>query len=302
MKNILLVFALAAYYPYYSQNLTISDLLTIRQKSIISAEEFLSAKNWDLINSHSNNGVLSLQFSYKKSVLSDLAESFLTLHSNDFNNDFNKVVIQINNNAKYNDYISSIKKIATNTSSANVVDGKLVKIYKNKNFTFIIWSGNSENFFKSLTPIWHIEILKNEDTNSAEFIKIDVKILDELSDAYYEKFRDVVDEKELKSQLNFISSDNTFNYFVQYLGNIWDEKNSQHINTMIVKMLNNNNNSYKLINLTIYDGDEMFYKINSIKSFDRNGSAITNGITKIPNLIMLDIHFFVGMNCSDCSG
>ena len=81
MKQFLLVFAfLLTSNSIFSQNLTLAQILEIKKKDLGNAEEYLTEKGWEFQNAEepTYNTLGKATFTYNKSEMSDIAESFLT--------------------------------------------------------------------------------------------------------------------------------------------------------------------------------------------------------------------------------
>lgn len=165
MKQLLLAitFLLSSQYVF-SQNLTLAQILEIKKKDLGNAEEFLTAKGWEFkaADEPSSNELGSATFTYNKSEMSDLAESFLTYYYSDYS-EVTRVYIQVNKKLKYNEYINSIKSYGCKLINSEVVTGRIVKIYRGATTTFRVSSGTSSNFYDEDTAIWTILIASNED-------------------------------------------------------------------------------------------------------------------------------------------
>ena len=62
-----------------SQNLTIEQILNLQKKDVVEIEEYLSSKDWSLLNIEKESDVIlgSITFAYGKLASNDRAESFL---------------------------------------------------------------------------------------------------------------------------------------------------------------------------------------------------------------------------------
>ena len=81
MKQFLLAFTfLLISNSVLSQNLTLAQILEIKKKDLGNAEEYLTAKGWEFKDAEepTYDKLGKATFTYNKSDMSDIAESFLT--------------------------------------------------------------------------------------------------------------------------------------------------------------------------------------------------------------------------------
>lgn len=147
-----------------AQNLTMSQLLELKKKDLGNAEEFLTSKGWEFLEAEepTYDKLGSATFTYKKSNMSSMAESFLVyLYSNYI--DLTRISIQVNKKMKYNEYINYIKSNGYKLINSKVEDGNIVKVYKGASITFKITASTSTNLYDEQAATWHIIIASNED-------------------------------------------------------------------------------------------------------------------------------------------
>ncbi len=147
-----------------SQNLTLAQILEIKKMDLGNAEEYLTAKGWEFKNAEeaTYEKLGNATFTYNKSDLSDLAESFLTFLYSSYS-DRTRISIQISKKVKYNEYMNSIKGYGCKLVDSKIEDGRIVKIYRGATTTFRVSSSTSLNFYKEETAVWFILIVSNED-------------------------------------------------------------------------------------------------------------------------------------------
>lgn len=98
MKQFLLVFAfLLTSNSILSQNLSLAQILEIKKKDLGNAEEYLTAKGWEFKNAEeeTSDKLGKATFTYNKSDMSDMAESFLTFFYSNYSNK-TRINIQVN--------------------------------------------------------------------------------------------------------------------------------------------------------------------------------------------------------------
>lgn len=166
MKRILIIilFALIAI-PASSQNLSLQQLLTVRKKNMAEAEEYLTQRNWSLINAESptTDKYGGLSFAYNKSDFNDKAESFLMLYFSDSENYPNRLNIQVHKKEKYNEYIAQIKKWGGKIYDSYIEDDIFFKVYQGSTMTYVISTSTQKDDFSSSSTIYNFFIAENED-------------------------------------------------------------------------------------------------------------------------------------------
>ncbi|MCB9823340.1 hypothetical protein H6802_00025 [Candidatus Nomurabacteria bacterium] len=165
MKQFLLAFTfLLISNSVLSQNLTLAQILEIKKKDLGNAEEYLTAKGWEFKDAEepTYDKLGKATFTYNKSDMSDIAESFLTFFYSNYS-DKTRISIQVNKKAKYNEYINAIKSFGCKLIKSKVENGNIVKVYRGATTTFEVTSSTSSNFYNEETAIWHLFIATNED-------------------------------------------------------------------------------------------------------------------------------------------
>lgn len=154
-----------------SQNLTLSQALSVRKKNIAEAEEYLTQKNWSMIGAEaptpSTYGILS--FAFNKSDYDDKAESFISLYYVDENPDENRISIQVHKKEKYNEYINQIKEWGGKIYDSYIEGKVFYKIYQGSTITYIIDSSTQKDNFSSSSTIYGFFIMTNESFNYSKY-------------------------------------------------------------------------------------------------------------------------------------
>lgn len=141
----------------YSQNLNLSQLLSLRNKNIAEIEEFLTAKNWNFIGVENE----TVTFSYNQSDYDSKAESFVNIISI---GSHNWLRIQIHRKEKYSEYLNVIKSYGCKLIESKMTeDGNILKTYQGKSTTFIIELSSNEADYGSVKTLYLITIIPNED-------------------------------------------------------------------------------------------------------------------------------------------
>lgn len=140
----------------FSQNLTFKELLDIKSYGIVQAEEFLTEKNWEFLDSVSpeNDKMGMLTFGFKTKV-QNKAESFLYYIFS--KNDNCRISIQISNKEKYLAYLKEIKNSGAKIVDSKINNGEINKVYKNSLNVFTITTYTETSSSKSET-YWQIVI------------------------------------------------------------------------------------------------------------------------------------------------
>ncbi|NLP59410.1 hypothetical protein [Lutibacter sp. B1] len=157
----------------YSQNLTLTQVLSVRKKNIAEAEEYLTQKNWSMINAEAPTSETygSLTFAYNKSDFNDKAESFLWFYYSNENPERNRISVQIHKKEKYNEYINQIKKWGGKIYDSYVEEKVFYKIYQGSTMTYIIDSSTQKDDFSSSKTIYGIFIMTNDSFRFSRYNK-----------------------------------------------------------------------------------------------------------------------------------
>jgi hypothetical protein len=147
-----------------AQNLTLSQILEIKNKDLGNAEEYLTLKGWEFLNAFepTEGKMGKATFTYNKSDSSDLAESFLTYFYGVYSGD-TRIHIQISKKIKYNEYVNTIKNYGCKLLDSKIESGRIIKIYRGATKTFEVSSSTSTNIYNEDVASWSIFIVSNED-------------------------------------------------------------------------------------------------------------------------------------------
>lgn len=148
----------------FSQNLTLSEVLSVRNKSLGEAEEFLTQKGWSFIGAEkpTNKTMGSLNFAYNVSNYDNKAESFILYIYSDYSNASNRLSIQLVNNKKYIEYLNQIKSWGGKMIDSYVKDENIYKIYQGTTITYVISSYVQEDDYYSKKTGYNLLIMTNE--------------------------------------------------------------------------------------------------------------------------------------------
>ena len=166
MKRILtIVLFVLIVIPASSQNLSLQQLLTVRKKNMAEAEEYLTQKNWSLINAESptDDKYGGLSFAYNKSNFNDQAESFLLVYFSGSEDYPNRLNIQVHKKEKYNEYVAQIKKLGGKIYDSYIEEDTFYKVYQGSTMSYVISTSTQKDKFSSSTTIYNFFIAENED-------------------------------------------------------------------------------------------------------------------------------------------
>ena len=150
----------------YSQNLSFEEISKLRKKNFTEVEEFLASKNWILIASNMDvsKELDNVVFAYKKSIINDEAESFLTYHFTEHSSKRKRVAVQIHNIEIYKNYLSKIKSYGCKLINSSVEEEQIKKVYQGATTTFIITVSTTKNTDSFVTaPKYGFFIVDNSD-------------------------------------------------------------------------------------------------------------------------------------------
>lgn len=161
-----------------SQNLSMSELISLLGKDVSYVEEFLSEKGWmfrkaeddDILSKFHNNSVML--FDYGRTIYdSDRAESFLACSFNTNSLKVEYLQLQVANNEDYLEYMKAIKGYGCKLiSSSYMRDGLsygLRKLYRGKTKTFRITTVTTkdEDDPDKMDNYWSFVIMSNKTYN-----------------------------------------------------------------------------------------------------------------------------------------
>lgn len=147
----------------YAQNITVNEMLHLKNQDIAGIEEYLSGKGWLLLSSEEETADTpgKLNFAYNKGKNNDSAESFLKCQY--YKETGIKVMnLQLHNQQKYNSYLAGIKAVSNNLVYSSIGTDKVTKVYQDATTTFIVKVKTKRNK-ASTVNIYHIFIMSNAD-------------------------------------------------------------------------------------------------------------------------------------------
>lgn len=142
----------------FSQNLSLSEVLSLKKMSIGEVEEFLTQKNWQFVKSidPTEKEYGSISFAYNKNKYDDKAEAFITYYFDYVG--LPRIGLQILYEEKYLNYVSQIKKWGGELYSSYTENGNLIKIYEGSEFMYTFKISNV-----SYSPTYYLYIKEKKD-------------------------------------------------------------------------------------------------------------------------------------------
>jgi len=161
MKKIILGIILLVSNSLMSQNLSLEQVLSLQKKDLIGVEEYLSAKDWSLleIEKETNETLGTVTFAYNKSSYGDKAESFLYYLYSDTRS---RVSIQVHDKNKYNEYLKSVKTLGYKLIASKMEEDTIDKVYQNNSTTIIISITAKDNYGTTST-VYSYFVVSNDD-------------------------------------------------------------------------------------------------------------------------------------------
>ncbi len=148
----------------FSQNLSLSQILSVRKMNLAEAEEYLTQKGWKFFEAkEKREGELVVAtFAYNVGMYDNKAESFLGLFYYKFPEIENLLRIQVHKESKYLEYLNQIKSWGGRVLKSYVEDDSIVKVYQGSTMTYVIYTSTSEDDFYSKSTVYQFLIMTNE--------------------------------------------------------------------------------------------------------------------------------------------
>ena len=151
----------------YGQNLSLSELISLRKMSLEDTETYLTNKGWNYKEGEeeTNEKLGSLTFVYGTNGDYEYAQSFLNKYYSSYVVE-NRISIQTNKQSKYLEYLNAVKGFNAILIFTGTIDGNLIKVYQGATLTFIFKTGTSNNSLGDTKSMWVLNIWTNEDYDS----------------------------------------------------------------------------------------------------------------------------------------
>lgn len=132
MKTIFTIFSLLFFSLSFSQNLTINELISLREKHFTEVTEYLMNKNWEYGNENNPNGKTMGNISYSFDKQNSKSENVYFLSFYYLNNSPNRLEFQTLQNEKYRLYIAQMKSLGLKKIYSKKEKNKSTEIYQGK--------------------------------------------------------------------------------------------------------------------------------------------------------------------------
>lgn len=163
MKKLLLFVLLASFSFGYGQNLSLSQLMSLRTMDLDDAETYLTQRGWNYKDSEEETDTTLglVNFVYGTNGDFNYAESFLRkLFSY---SGTNVIAIQIGKQNKYLEYLSAVKSFNPQLIFSGPEDGRLVKTYQGATTTFKFETTTANTYSGNEKASWMLTIYSNDD-------------------------------------------------------------------------------------------------------------------------------------------
>ena len=161
MKKLLLFVLLASFSFGYGQNLSLSQLMSIRTMSLDNMETLLNQKDWKFTEAEDYNeespGLVSFIYSSTNSL--EYGEAFLSRFT--FANGDDTIWLQISKQSKYLEYLNAVKSFNPTLIFSGTRNGSLVKIYQGATTTFEFETSTTKDRFGEEKVSWFLTIYRN---------------------------------------------------------------------------------------------------------------------------------------------
>ena len=161
MKKLLLFVLLASFCFGYGQNLSLSQLISLRTMSLDNMENLLNQKGWKFSEAEEqtaeSSGLLSFIYSSTNSI--QYGESFLSRFT--FANGEDTIWLQISKQNKYLEYLNAVKNFNPTLTFSGIRNGSLVKIYEGATTTFEFETATTKDRFGEEKVSWFLTIYRN---------------------------------------------------------------------------------------------------------------------------------------------
>lgn len=189
MKNIILFLLLGvASLSLKAQNLTMAQLLQIKNMKLAEAEEYLTARGWEFHDAKEDSISRIIIFVYNSPDSKKLRDEMIlkkdeyylkygmelvdrvigefTAESNLYYLTMkNRLIITISTSdkSKYGEYMAAIKGYGCTLLDSKAKDGTLTKVYRGATTTFLIKSSTEKDVFGQERPNWSFVFSSNDD-------------------------------------------------------------------------------------------------------------------------------------------
>ena len=165
MKKLLFLLMTFTSMSAFSQNLSLTELISLRKMSLEDTETFLTNKGWQFkdVEEPTYDRLGRVTFLYGTTGDYEYAESFVykyykLLHEG-------RIVVQISSLTKYMQYLNSVKAFKPLLIFSGSDNGDLIKVYQGTTTTFIFRTSKSTNRLGDAVSSWSLGLWTNDDYN-----------------------------------------------------------------------------------------------------------------------------------------
>ena len=162
--NLLLFLATSLFWsPLFAQNLSMAQILELKNKTVGEAEEYLTSKGWEfyIVKKPEDDKMGMLFYGWGISYDKSQAEAWIKYSwiYDEQGQYVTRILLEIHNQKKYIEYLNAIKSYGCKLISTDVVDGKMIKIYRGKTTSFKLVT----QMAKEGEPMWELHVHSNND-------------------------------------------------------------------------------------------------------------------------------------------
>lgn len=168
-KYIILLITIISIHNSFSQNVSIDEAISLRKKSLVEVEEYLTSKNWSLILAEdpTEEGMGLANFAFEKNSYDDKASGFITFYYSG-RSERTRLNLQIHKKDIYTSYINRLKALGCKLIKSKIEDNKIIKVYRGKTTTIEI-SVSTQDSSGSTTTAYNFFLTENDDSINDEY-------------------------------------------------------------------------------------------------------------------------------------
>ena len=163
MKKLLLFVLLASFSFGYGQNVSLSQLMSLRTMDLDDVEMFLMEKGWNYKDGEeeTEDGLGYINFIYGTNGDFNYAKSFFTRFYSNYRGD--RITLQTSSKDKYLEYLNAVKSFKPTLIYSGNEDAFFTKIYQGATTTFIFRTTTTDNNLGDTNSAWLLTIMENND-------------------------------------------------------------------------------------------------------------------------------------------
>ena len=167
MKKMLLLVFFTLSTLVFCQNLTLSELISLRKMSLEEAETYLTKKGWQYKGGTEAEVEKLGKAEFVYNASDDLKYGHSFIHLLYMQEQVKRIAIQTSEMLRYTEYLDGVNKFAASPKNTKIVEGDLVKIFIGPTTTFAFTTTTLNNSSGSTKTSWLLLIAENEDYNTA---------------------------------------------------------------------------------------------------------------------------------------